>query len=254
MKKIILIIIFSFFFNVFTYAGTKEEIQKVQRYVLDLQKQLWDLQEATFKTNQQIIKLLDEMNKQFKISQSNQEKLSNQLEALLVEINDLKDKIAETNQKFSSLQSNISNKGTVESSKGSDKGTAVEEEDQSKALYQQAYGDYQRGKYDLAISGFLDFIKNNPQSELADNAQYWIGECYYSKGNYLDAIIEFDNLINKYPSSDKISAAHLKKALSYLRLEKKAPAIAELQLIIQQFPSSDEAQLAKQQLKELGFE
>ncbi len=253
MKKIIYILIWALFYSIFSYAGTKEEIQKVQRYVLDLQKQLWDLQEATFKTNQQIIKLLDEMNKQFKISQSNQEKLSNQLEALLIEINDLKDKIAETNQKLSNLQSNISNKGTIEPSKSGDKG-AAEEEDQAKALYQQAYGDYQRGKYDLAISGFSDFIKNNPQSELADNAQYWIGECYYSKGNYLDAVIEFDNLINKYPSSDKISAAHLKKALSYLKLEKKAQAIVELQLIIQQFPSSDEAQLAKQQLKELGFE
>lgn len=253
MKKLLYPVIIIIFSSYFSYGGTKEEIQKVQRYVLDLQKQLWELQEATFKTNQQIIKLLDEMNKQFQISQSNQAKLSNQIESLLLEINDLKDKIADTNQKLSNLQTNISLKSSTEINQSSNY-KETEKEDEVKKLYQSAYADYQRGKYDLALAGFSNFLKLYSNSDLADNAQYWIGECQFSKGNYLDAIIEFDNLITKYPTSDKIAAAHLKKALSYLKLEKKAQAVVELQFIIQQFPTSDEAQLAKEQLKELGFE
>jgi len=201
--------------------------------------------------------MLDDMNKQYQATLSNQSKLINQIEVLLTELQDLKGKIELTNQRLSSL--------AVKVQAGNNVGEAVqpnqtvispqtEEEDEAKRAYQLAYGDYQRGKYDLAITGFLDFIAKYPKSELVDNAQYWIAECHYSKKNYLDAIIEFENLIQKYPNSDKIAAAHLKKALAYLKLEKKAQAVVELQMLMQDFPDTDEAKLAKEQLKELGFE
>lgn len=247
---------------VYSSASTKEDLKKLQRYVLDLQKQFWDLQEATLKTNQQIIKMLDDMNKEYQVTLSNQSKLINQIEVLLTELQDLKGKMETTNQQLSNLalkvqtQAQVANNASPATlpSQTSIISSQVGIQDEEQKDYQLAYGDYQRGRYDLAISGFANYIIKYPQSEYADNAQYWIGECYFSKKNYLDAIIEFENLIQKYPNSDKIAAAHLKKALAYLKLEKKAQAVVELQTIVQDFADTDEAKLAKEQLKELGFD
>ncbi len=57
--------------------------------------------------------------------------------------------------------------------------------------YQAAYRDYQRGNFDLAIEGFRDFLATSPQSDLADNAAYWVGESLFSQKKYRDAIEQF---------------------------------------------------------------
>ncbi|HEV8661106.1 MAG TPA: hypothetical protein VGS96_21090, partial [Thermoanaerobaculia bacterium] len=57
-------------------------------------------------------------------------------------------------------------------------------------LYQSAYRDYQRANFDLAIAGFTDFIKQNPNSDLADNAAYWIGESLFSQKKSQEAIVQ----------------------------------------------------------------
>jgi len=55
-------------------------------------------------------------------------------------------------------------------------------------LYTQAYADYARGNYDLAIQEYTDYLRNYPDTDLSDNAQYWIGECHYAKSKFEDAI------------------------------------------------------------------
>src|SRR5205085_12125387 len=59
-------------------------------------------------------------------------------------------------------------------------------------MYQSAYRDYQRGNFDLAIDGFRDFVGRNPNSDLADNAAYWVGVSRYSQEQYRDAIAQCD--------------------------------------------------------------
>lgn len=121
-------------------------------------------------------------------------------------------------------------------------------------LYQGAYRDYQRGNYDFAIQGFKEFLDGSPNSDLADNAAYWIGECYYSQKKYRDAIRQFDEVINKYQQSDKVPAALLKKGLSYIELGEKAQGIVQLQYVVHEHPSSAEASLAREKLKALGID
>ena len=71
-------------------------------------------------------------------------------------------------------------------------------------LYSQAYADYARGNYDLAMQGFSEYIRNYPGTDFADNAQYWIGECLYGKKSYAEAIDAWNALFKDYPASDKI--------------------------------------------------
>ena len=66
-------------------------------------------------------------------------------------------------------------------------------------LYTQAYADYARGNYDLAIQEYTDYLRNYPDTDLSDNAQYWIGECQYSKQKFPEAIAAWDELFRAVP-------------------------------------------------------
>jgi tol-pal system protein YbgF len=122
------------------------------------------------------------------------------------------------------------------------------------AVYQSAYRDYQKGNFDLAISGFRDFVQRNPNSDLADNAAYWIGESLFSQKKYGESIEQFDTVVNRYAKSDKVPGALLKKAYAYLALNDKARAIVQLQYVVHEHPQAQEASLARQKLKQLGVD
>lgn len=121
-------------------------------------------------------------------------------------------------------------------------------------LYQAAYRDYQRGNWDLAIEGFEDFLDESPDSDLADNASYWIGESYYSQQKYRQAIERFDQVVSRYPQSDRVPAALLKKGLAYLELGQRAQGIVQLQYVVHEHPASPEAALAREKLRSLGID
>lgn len=121
-------------------------------------------------------------------------------------------------------------------------------------MYQSAYRDYQRGNYDLARSGFEQFLELVPQSDLADNAAYWIGECYFAQKKHRDAITRFDQVINDYSSSDKVPSALLKKGFAYIEMGERAQGIVQLQYVIHEHPRSSEAEIARQRLSAMGIQ
>ena len=121
-------------------------------------------------------------------------------------------------------------------------------------VYQAAYGDYQRGNFDLALAGFRDFLDANPGSDLADNAAYWIGESLYSQKKYREAIQQFDAVINGYPNSDKVPAALLKKGYAYVELGQRSQGIVQLQYVLHEHPQAQEASLAREKLRTLGID
>src|SRR3989339_784475 len=81
-------------------------------------------------------------------------------------------------------------------------------------VYRIAYSDFSKGKYELAVTGFRTYLEKYPQGELADQAQYYIGECYYSQSDWNKALEEFDAVEKNFPRSNLIPAARLKYALS----------------------------------------
>jgi tol-pal system protein YbgF len=120
--------------------------------------------------------------------------------------------------------------------------------------YQAAYRDYQRANFDLAIEGFRDYIESNPNSDLADNAAYWIGESLFSQKKYREAIGQFDSVVNNFPQSDKVPGALLKKGYAYISVGERAQGVVQLQYVVHEHPKSPEAALARQRLKQLGIE
>lgn len=118
-------------------------------------------------------------------------------------------------------------------------------------MYNMAYNDYLKGNFALAIEGFKMYKDQFADSPLADNALYWIGECYYSQRKYDEAIGMFNELIMTYPQGDKIAAAYLKKGMSFAAAGKKDEAVSAYRLLISKYPLEEETRIAQQKLKEL---
>ena len=115
-------------------------------------------------------------------------------------------------------------------------------------LYKDAYESFQKGNLEAARKKFEAFIKQYPNTELSDNAQFWIGETYYLKKDYEKAILEYEKAISKYPEGDKIPAALFKQALAFLELGDKTNGKNLLKRVIDRYPHSDQADLAKKRL------
>lgn len=120
-----------------------------------------------------------------------------------------------------------------------------------KRIYDDAYLDLNRGNYSLALMGFQSFLRRAPQSELADNAQYWIGECYYAQRDFARAIDEFRLVEANYPQGEKVPSAMLKIAYSHLQLEDRGSAKDVLNDLIARYPRSEEAAQAKSKLQSI---
>lgn len=121
-------------------------------------------------------------------------------------------------------------------------------------LYDSAYADYTKGRYALAIQGFQEYLDLYPNTDVSDNAQYWIGESHYAQKKYREAIADFDKLQKSWPKSDKAAAAFLKKGYGLLELGQKADAVVQLQYVIHEHPTSEEARLARTRLRTIGVE
>ena len=118
--------------------------------------------------------------------------------------------------------------------------------------YRRALQSYRSGQPDQAIQQFREYLRNNSKSDLADNAQFWIGEAYYSKGDYNRAIIELNEVLLKYPQGDQVPGALLALATSFSNSGDKIDAKLILQKLISDHPKSEEAEVGRQQLQTLA--
>jgi tol-pal system protein YbgF len=119
-------------------------------------------------------------------------------------------------------------------------------------LYSNGLRDITSGKYDLASSEFQDYLKYYGTTDLASNAQFYLGEIAYSQKKFEQAVAEYDKVLTNYPKSFKLAPSLLKKGLALIELGQKASGVRELREVIRRFPGGDEDHRARAKLKELG--
>jgi tol-pal system protein YbgF len=120
-----------------------------------------------------------------------------------------------------------------------------------KKLFDIAFADMHKGDYDVAVMEFNEFLAMFKDSPMADDAQYWLGECYYGKKEYAKAIPEFEKVEKNYPKGDQLVPALFKMGRSYEELGEKKKAKIIFQRIVKEFPRSMEAKIAQDRLKGL---
>ncbi|MGC0775666.1 MAG: tol-pal system protein YbgF [Candidatus Acidiferrum sp.] len=119
-------------------------------------------------------------------------------------------------------------------------------------LYSNGLRDITSGHYDLASQEFQDYLKYYSGTELASNAQFYLGEIAFMQKNYRQAAGEYDKVLQNYPNSFKVTSAHLGKGLALLALGQKDAGIRELREVIRNYPGTDEAKLARARLRQIG--
>ena len=119
-------------------------------------------------------------------------------------------------------------------------------------LYSNGLRDITSGKYDLARQEFQDYLKYYGDTDLASNAQYYLGQIAYAQKNYDQAVSEFDRVLTNYPKSFKLATARLKKGMALLELGQKTSGVRELREVVKRYPGTEEERQARAKLKELG--
>ena len=122
----------------------------------------------------------------------------------------------------------------------------------AQVIFENAIRDYNGGKFDLAISGYQDFLKFYPEDPNAPKAQLNIGETHRRQGKHELAAEDFDAVIERYPASDITPDAYLMKGLALKAAGKKTDAIATFRSLITKYPRKEQAASAKDELKAMG--
>lgn len=123
-----------------------------------------------------------------------------------------------------------------------------------KAAYDQAFQSLKDLKYAAAAEQFLNFVGQYPNSEYADNAQYWLGESYYVTRNYDIALEAFQRLLSNYPDSPKVADGLLKIGYTHYELKQWDQARAALVQVQEQYPDTTLARLAGSRLRSMKLE
>ncbi|MCD6163384.1 MAG: tol-pal system protein YbgF [candidate division Zixibacteria bacterium] len=116
-------------------------------------------------------------------------------------------------------------------------------------VYKIAYQDVIKGNYKMAVKGFENYLQLYPKTTLADNAVYWIGECYYIQKDYTKSQSWYNKLIEDYPKSEHMASAKLKLGMSLYKKRYRTKAKQYFQDVVNDFPGTDEANQAAEMLQ-----
>ncbi len=252
-------------------GGEKELIIRLQGEVMVLNRQVRDLQESFDKAQGQnapmvqkisdnsenTLRALSTIEESLKSTQTTQINTLTGTNATNTRINKLSEQAAAADQRINQILTQINSlKSFVEKQQNCiDKNSQAEAApnfDNAEQLYAFAYGQFVKKNFDQAATYFQKYIDAYSATEAADNAQFWIGECFYNQAKYDDAVRAYDKVITDHPKSDKLAAAFLKKGLTLLRLERRDDGVTTLRAVISQFPRSQEAAAATEELNRLG--
>jgi tol-pal system protein YbgF len=127
----------------------------------------------------------------------------------------------------------------------------VKKVDGAASAYEAAVAKVKAKDHSAAVAALRDFLERYPRHDLADNAQYWLGEVYYDAKDYPRAVVEFRATVESYPRGNKVPDALLKMGFCFAQLGQTAKARAALQQVIETYPRTQPAELASRKLGEL---
>jgi len=216
----------------------RQENEEIKKMLQDLSKNFSDLQNETRRTKADLLTEIDNVKSQSQVIDSKLEDNTYRMSHFL--------------QKAESITNPYSPKDSLENALNQNE--PAESPTQKINLdplevYNAAYLDLSKGNYQLALQGFQQFLIKFPQSDLADNAQYWMGEVYYAQKDNQKAIEEFKKVIENFPKGDKVAAALLKIGFCYFNLGDQVTGKKYLRIVIERFPNSEEARLARSRLQ-----
>jgi tol-pal system protein YbgF len=189
-----------------------------------------------------------DMLQRIQLLQRENQELRNELEILQFESTRAEDRqrqlYIDLDQRLQSLEFGSSGGGQAGGVPGTDGQATLSDS----AAYQAAFDLLKAGRYEKAGAGFEAFLAEYSDSELRDNAQYWLAETNYVRKNFAVALTGFQEVITGYPASRKIPDAWLKIGYCNYELENWTEARRALTTVTTQYPETTAARLAKERI------
>jgi tol-pal system protein YbgF len=249
--------------------GASKEMIQLQTQVQQLQEQMTAMQrgfdermgvmknlvetntDAVNKATAAVITLQSTLQKQQGDSAGRVDQLSGQIQSLNDTLDELKARLAKVSKQLEDMQSSQQSLAAQQATTQA-QAQAVASAPPPDVLYNNALRDYNGDKNDLAVQEFSDYIKFYPNTDLAGNSYFYLGEIQFRQGNYQQAAQSYDQVLQNFPTGNKAASAQLKKGFSLIELGKQNEGVAELRHVIQRYPRSNEALQARERLKKLG--
>jgi tol-pal system protein YbgF len=249
--------------------GVNKETNQLQTQVQQLQEQMTAMQrsfdermgvmknlveqdtDAVNKVAAALTALQTTLQKQQGDSGTRVDQLSGQIQSLNDTLDELKARLAKVSKQLEDLQASQQSQAAQTAQQQAQQ-QAVAAAPPPDVLYNNALRDYNGAKNDLAIQEFSDYVKFYPNTDLAGNCYFYLGEIQFRQGNYQQAAQSYDQVLQNFPTGNKTASAQLKKGFSLIELGKQDDGVLELRHLIQRYPHSPEALQARDRLRKLG--
>lgn len=184
------------------------------------------------------------------------DQISGQVQALHDAVDELKARLAKVSKQLDDMQAaqqNMPNQPLVgQPGTGSPGANAAPTAPPADQLYNDGLRDYNANKNDLATQEFTQYLQVYGNTDLAGNAQFYLGEIAYRQQDFNGAVAAYNKVLDQYPGGNKTAAAQLKKSYALLELGQREAGIQELRSLISRYPKSPEALQARERLTKLG--
>ncbi|HSY90012.1 MAG TPA: tetratricopeptide repeat protein [Candidatus Binatus sp.] len=250
-------------------SGASKEMVQLQTQVQQLQEQMTAMQRS-FDERMGVMKNLVEQNtdavnkvasalnglqttlaKQQGDAGSKVDQVSGQVQALNDTMDEIKVRLAKVTKQLEDMQAAQQSLGAQQAQQQAQQ-QAMAAAPPPDVLYNNAVRDYNGGKNDLALQECSDYIKFYPNTDLAGNCYFYLGEIQFRQANYQQAAQSYDQVLQNFPSGNKAASAQLKKGFALVELGKQDEGVSELRRLIQRYPHSPEALQARDRLRKLG--
>lgn len=234
--------------------AANKDIERLQIQIAGLSGQMADLQRLTEDSLREVRRLNEALAEQNSVLKKGLQDQRVQDEGVQATLREISERLAVIGERFQATQAPFApalpgpgDAGVPPAAPGLG-GAPAAGSPPPRELYSQAYADFARGNYDLAVQAFQEYLKNYPATDFSDNAQYWIGECHYGKQRYQEAIEAWNALLRDFPSSDKLPDARVKKGMALERLGRRSQALLEYRYVVERFPNTQAARIAREKL------
>jgi tol-pal system protein YbgF len=191
------------------------------------------------------------LNKQQGDAGSKTDQLSGQIQALNDTMDEIKVRLSKVTKQLEDMQAAQQSLAAQQATQQAAQQAAAAAPPPD-VLYNNALRDYNGAKNDLATQEFSDYLKYYPNTDLAGNCYFYLGEIQFRQGNYVQAAQSYDQVLQNFPSGNKAASAELKKGFALIEAGKQDDGVTELRHVIQRYPHAPEALQARDRLHKLG--
>jgi tol-pal system protein YbgF len=249
--------------------GASKEMIQLQTQVQQLQEQMTAMQrsfdermgvmknlveqdtDAINKVVSALATLQSSLQKQQGDSSTHVDQLSGQIQSLNDTLDELKARLAKVSKQLEDMQASQQSLAAQQATQQAQQ-QALAQAPPPDVLYNNALRDYNGDKNELATQEFSDYVKFYPNTDIAGNCYFYLGEIQFRQGNYQQAAQSYDQVLQNFPTGNKAASAQLKKGFALIELGKQEDGVAELRRVIQRYPRSNEALQARERLRKLG--